>query len=68
MRNEDLQRVKEDINDLYTINGRTANWISHIWLRKCRIKDDIEGNIQDVMRRRGRGRKQLLDDRTETRV
>jgi hypothetical protein len=71
VRNEELQSVKEDINILYTIKARTANWISHIMHRNCLIKDDIAGNIEemvDVMGRRGRGREQLLDDRKETRV
>jgi hypothetical protein len=28
---------------LLTISRRKANWIGHIWLRNCRLKDFIEG-------------------------
>jgi hypothetical protein len=28
---------------LFTISRRKANWIGHIWLRNCRLKDVIEG-------------------------
>jgi hypothetical protein len=44
---------------------RKANWIGHILRRNCLLKQVIEGKIQgqkEVTRRRGRRRKQLLDD------
>jgi hypothetical protein len=44
---------------------RKANWIGHILRRNCLIKEVIEGKIKgemEVTRRRGRRRKQLLDD------
>ena len=71
MINEELQRVKEDRNFLHTIKGTTVNWISHILCRIFRIKYDIEGNIEemtDEIGRRGRRRKELLDDSKKTRV
>jgi hypothetical protein len=42
-----------------------ANWIGHILRRNCLLKEVIEGKIKgrkEVTRRRGRRRKQLLDD------
>jgi len=44
---------------------RKTNWIGHILRRNCLVKQVIEGKIKgemDVARRRGRGRKKLLDD------
>ena len=41
------------------------NWIGHILLRNCLLKQVIEGKIKgemEVRRRRGRRRKKLLDD------
>jgi hypothetical protein len=32
---EVLQRVKADRNIVHAIEGRNANWISHIWHRNC---------------------------------
>jgi hypothetical protein len=60
-----LQRVKEERNFLPTIKIRKANWIVHILRGNCLLKHVIEGNIEErieVMRRRGRRCKQLLDD------
>jgi hypothetical protein len=61
-----LQRVKEERNILHTIRPRKANWIGNISRRNCRLKHIIEGKIRGT-RRRGRKRKQLLDDLKEAR-
>jgi hypothetical protein len=45
---------------------KNANWIGYILRRNCHLKHVIEGNIE-VTGRRGRRRKQLLDDFKETR-
>jgi hypothetical protein len=69
MRNEEvLQRVKEQRNILHTIKRRKAKWIGHILRRKCLLKHVIEGKLEgrtEMMGRRGRRRKQLLDDLME---
>ena len=57
-------------NILHTIKRRKANWIGHILGRNCLKKRIIEGKIEGrigVRARRGRGRKQLLNDLTEKR-
>jgi predicted AlkP superfamily pyrophosphatase or phosphodiesterase len=63
-------RTKSDFvsveNVLHTMIGRKANWIGHILRRNCLLKHCIEGNIE-VTGRRGRRRKQLLDDFKEKR-
>ena len=44
---------------------KKANWIGHILRRNCLLKQVIEGKIEgrvEVTGRRGRRRKQLLDD------
>jgi hypothetical protein len=51
---------------LHTIRRRKANWIGHILRRKCRLKHITDGKIRGT-RRRGRRRKQLLDDLKEAR-
>jgi hypothetical protein len=70
VRNEEvLHRVKEERNILPTIKRRRANWIGHILRRNCLLKRVIGGNIEgkiEVMARRGRMRKQLLDHVKET--
>jgi hypothetical protein len=56
--------MKEKRNILHTIKSRKAYWIGHIWCRNCLVKDIIEGKIEgrlEVMGRRGRISKQLLD-------
>jgi hypothetical protein len=62
---EVLHRVKEERYILHTITRRKANWIGHIlrrkYLQKHVIGENIEGRIE-VTRRRGRRRKQLLDE------
>jgi hypothetical protein len=71
VRNEEvLHRVKEERNILPTIKRRKANWIGHILRRNCLLKHVIEGKVEgriEMTRRRGRRRKQLLDDLKENR-
>ena len=55
---------------LQTIKRRKVNWIGHILRRNCLLKHVIEGKREgriEVMRGRGRRRKQLLDDLEENR-
>jgi hypothetical protein len=69
VRNEVLQRVKDERNILQTIKRRKANWIGPILHINCLLKRAIEGKIEgriDVTGRRGR-RKKLLDDLREKR-
>ena len=65
VRNEEvLLRVNEQRNFLHEIRKRKANWIDHILRRNCLLKQVIEGKIKgemEVIRRRGRRRKKLLD-------
>jgi len=66
VRNEEvLQIVKGETNILHTAKRRKANWIGHILNSNCLSKHVIEGKIEgriEVTGRRGRRRKQLLDD------
>jgi hypothetical protein len=64
--NEVLGRVKEEGNVLHTATRRTGNWIGDILRRNRLLKQVIEGNIEGTGRR-GRRRKQLLDDFKEKR-
>jgi hypothetical protein len=60
-----LQRVKKERNILHTIKRRKANRIGHTLSRNCLLKHVIEGKMKvkiKVTKRRGRRRKQLLDD------
>jgi hypothetical protein len=61
-----LHRVKEERNILHIIRRRKANWIGHILRRKCLLSHIVEAKIIGT-RRRGRRRKQLLDDLKEAR-
>jgi hypothetical protein len=61
----ELHRVKEEMNILHT-RRREANLIGHILRRNCLLSHIIEGKIIGT-RRRGRRRKQLLDDLKEAR-
>jgi hypothetical protein len=68
VRNEVLQRGKEERNTVKRVKRRKANWIGHILLRNCLLKHVIEGKVEgkiEVMGSRGRRRKQLLDDLKE---
>ena len=52
------------------MNRKTTNWIGRVLLRNSLIQYVIEGKIEgrmEVMGRRGRRRRQLLDDLIETR-
>jgi len=63
--NEVLHRVMEERNILQTRKRRNTNWIGHVLLTTCLIKQVIEGKIAgkiEVMGRGGRRRMQLLDD------
>ena len=66
VRNEEvLLRVNEQRKILLEIRKRKANWIGHILRRNCLLKQVIKGKIKgemEVARRRGRKRKNLLDD------
>ena len=65
-----LQRIKEERNILHTVNRRKAKWIGHVLCRNCLLQYVIEGKVEgrrEVMRRRGRRFKQLLDDLEERR-
>jgi hypothetical protein len=65
-----LCRVKEKRNILHTIKRRKANWIGRILRRNCLLKHVIDGNLErriEMTGRRGRRRKQLLDDLKEKR-
>jgi hypothetical protein len=70
VKNEVLHRVKEERNILHTTKRRKANWVGHILRRNCLLKHVIEGKLEGMIEmtgRRGRRRKQLLDDLTEKR-
>ena len=70
VRNEVLHGVKEERNIVHRINRRKAKWIGHILRRNCLLKHVIDGKIGEmieVMERRGRRWKQLLDDLREKR-
>jgi hypothetical protein len=66
VRNEEvLLRVSEQRNILHEIRKPNANLNGHILRRNCLLKEVIEGQIKgrkEVTGRRGRRRKQLLDD------
>jgi hypothetical protein len=69
VRNEEvLLRVKEQINIVREISKRKANWIGHILRRNWLLQQVIEGKIKggiEVTGRRGRRRRNLLDDLKE---
>jgi len=46
VRNEVLQRVREEMGLLRTIKIRKANWIGHILYRNRLLKRVIEGKIE----------------------
>jgi hypothetical protein len=60
----------EKRNILHTVNRRKANLIGHILCRNCLLKHVIEGKLEgkiEVMGRRGRRCKKLLDEFKRTR-
>jgi hypothetical protein len=68
---EVLHRVKEQRDILHTIKIRKSNWIGHILSTNCFLKHVIEGKLEgmiEITARRGRRRKQLLDDLKEKRT
>jgi hypothetical protein len=71
VRNEEvLHRVKAERNILHGIKRRKATWIGHILRRTFLLKHVIEGKLEgriEMTGRRGRRRKQLLDDLKEKR-
>jgi hypothetical protein len=71
VRNEEvLLRVKEQRNILHEISNRKANWIGHILRINCLLRQVIEGKIKgwiEVIGRRGRRRRKLLDERKKRR-
>jgi hypothetical protein len=70
VRNEVLLRVKEQRNILHEIGKRKANWTGRILRRNCLLRQVIEGNIKggiEVTGRRGRRRRELLNDLKERR-
>jgi hypothetical protein len=71
VRNEEvLLRVREERNILHAIKRRKADSIGHILCRDCLLKHVIGGKIEGrigVTGRRGRKRRQLLDDLKESR-
>jgi len=71
VRNEEvLLRVNERRNILNEIRKRNANWIGHILCRNCLLQWVIEGKIKgriEVIGRRGRRRRKLVDDLKEGR-
>ena len=64
---EVVQRVKKESNILHTIKIRDAVWIGHIWRRNRHLKHVAERKTKEMTGRRGRRRKQLLDDLEEKR-
>jgi hypothetical protein len=70
-RNNLIYRVKEGRNIVRAVKRRKAKWIDHMLCIKCLLKYVIEGKIEgrvEVKARRGRRRKQLLDDLKEKRM
>jgi hypothetical protein len=71
VRNEEvLHRVKEERQNVHTIKRRKAKWIGHILRRNCLLKHVVEEKLEgriEMTGRRGRRRKQLLDDLKEKR-
>jgi len=66
VRNEEvLHGGRGDRNIVNTLKREKSVWIGHILHRNYLLKHAVEGNIEggiDVTGRRGRRRKQLLDD------
>jgi len=62
---EVLFGVKEQRNILHGISKPKANWIGYILRRNCLLQQVIEGKMKggiEVTGRRGRRRRELLDD------
>jgi hypothetical protein len=66
----ELLSVKKWRNILHEISKPKANWTDHILRRSCFLQQVIEGKIKggiEVTGRRGRRRRELLDDLKERR-
>jgi hypothetical protein len=66
---EESHKLKERNIVHATIHRRKANWMGHILRRNCLLKDVTEGKLEgraEVTRRRGRKRKQPLDNFKKT--
>jgi len=50
VKNEVLQRIKEEGNILHRRKRKKANWISHNLRRNCLLKHVIEGQIDETGR------------------
>ena len=70
MRNEEvLHRVKEERNIIHAVKRRKANWIGCILCRNCLLTHITQENIEEgieVKGKRGKRRKQVLDDLKDT--
>ena len=67
---EVLLRVKEQRNILHEIGKWKGNWMGHILRRNCLLERVTEGKIKggiEVTGRRGRRRRNLLDELKERR-
>jgi hypothetical protein len=64
---EVLHRIKGEMNILPDTKRWKTNLISHIMGRNCVLTYVVEGKIEG-MRRRGRKRKQPMNDRNEKRT
>jgi hypothetical protein len=71
VRNEEvILRVKEQRKILHEISKRKANWIDQILRKNCVLQQVLEGKIKggiELIGRRGRIPRKLLDDLKETR-
>jgi hypothetical protein len=70
VRNEELDKVKEERKILHKIKRRKANWSGHMLRRNCLLKHFIRGKIEggiEVTGRQGRRSKQLLYELRKTR-
>ena len=71
VRNEEvLLRVKGETNGIHTIQRTKTDWIRYILRRNRLLKHVIGGKVDgriEVLGRRGRGHKQLLDSLNEKR-
>jgi hypothetical protein len=60
-----LRRVKKEKKIIHVIKRMIVNWIYHILLGNCLLKQPVDEKVEgriEVMVRRGRRSKQLLDD------
>jgi hypothetical protein len=66
---KESHRVKEEINIFHSIKRKKAKWTGRILRWNCFLKDVVEGKVEGrkkVTRRRGRRRKELLNELKET--